>query len=191
MLIRLSNRFYAAARGWVIVVVLVLFVALAAVTRPGLAAVSGDIEGLDTRFFYTPEEAFANVAAYTPEARQTLNAFHLTADIVNPVLYSAFLVLLLSWLFQIGFAPESKMRILNIVPLGALLFDVLENIFITVMMVAHPAQPVWAAWSATVSTMAKFSFIYASTGLILVCLVGIVRRKINRQAADRAPVTER
>jgi len=191
MLKRLSKRFYAATRGWLVVVVFIALIAFVGMTLPGLTAVSGDMVGLDTRFYYTPAEAFANVAAYSPEARQTLNTFHLTADIVNPILYTAFLVLLLSWLFRVGFTSESRMRALNILPLGALLFDILENIFITVMMAAYPAQPVWAAWLATASTMAKFSFIYASAGLILMGLAGIVLRKINRHGADGAPITER
>ncbi len=191
MLARLSNRFYAAASGWPVGVVFIAFVAFAGVTLPGLKAVSGDIEGLDTQFFYTPEEAFANVAAYTPEARQTLNTFHLTADIVNPILYTAFLALLLSWLFRVSFATESRMRVLNIIPLGALLFDMLENIFITVMMAAYPAQPVWAAWLATASTMAKFSFIYASLGLILLGLAGVALKRINKNAVKGDLAIER
>ncbi|MCA9872216.1 MAG: hypothetical protein KC441_01120 [Anaerolineales bacterium] len=191
MLVRLSNRFYAAASGWLIVLILVVFVAFVAVTLPKVTAVSGNIEGLDTRFFYTPEEAFANVAAYSSAARQALNTFHLTVDIVNPILYTAFLVLLLSWLFRAGFPTESKMRTLNLIPLGALLFDILENIFITVMMAAYPAKPVWAAWLATVSTVAKFSFIYASLGLVLVGVAGVVLHKINNSRVQSAPAAER
>lgn len=190
MLAKLSNRFYAAARGWLVMVVFAAFTVFVVMTLPGLTAVSGDIEGLDTRFFYTPAEAFANVAAYSPKARQALNTFHLTADIVNPILYTALLVLLLSWLFRASFAPESRMRILNLIPLGALLFDILENIFITVIMAAYPAQPVWAAWLATASTMAKFSFIYASAGLILLGLAGVVLHKINKHEVNGDPAIE-
>lgn len=183
MLTKLSNRFYAGTRGWLIVLVFVALVVFMMVTLPGLTAVSNNIEGLDTMFFYTPEEAFANVAAYSAAARQTINSFHLTVDIVNPILYSAFLIMTISWLFQHGFAPESKMRPLNVIPLGALLFDVLENIFITIMMLVYPAQPKWVAWLATASTMAKFSFIYASLAMVLVGLAGAIMHKFNKNAA--------
>lgn len=189
MLARLSNRFRAAASGGLILAVLAAFVVFLAVTLPRLTAVSGDIQGLDTRFFYTPQEAFANVAAYSPAARRTLNIFHLTVDVVNPILYTAFLILLLSWLFRRGFPADSKLQRLNVVPLGALIGDVLENSFITVMMVAYPAQPEWAAWLATVSTMAKFSFLYASFGLVLIGLAGVIRNKVSQRSAGAAPVS--
>ncbi|MAT97118.1 MAG: hypothetical protein CL608_08250 [Anaerolineaceae bacterium] len=183
MLTKLSNRFYAGTRGWHILLVFVVLVGWMVVTLPGLTAVSHNIEGLDTMFFYTPDEAFANVAAYTAEARQAINQFHLTVDVVNPILYTAFLILLISWLFRRGFTPESKVRPLNIMPLGALLFDILENVFITIMMSAYPGQPRLVAWLATASTMAKFGFIYVSLALILVGLAGAIRRKFNKIVA--------
>lgn len=187
MLARVSKRFYACTRGWIILVVLAVFIGFVMVTLPGITAVSGDIKGLDTMFFYTPEQAFANVAAYTSEARATLNTFHLTADIVNPLLYTTFLTLLLSWLFQRGFTPESKMRKLNVIPLGALLFDFLENICITIMMSVYPAQPQAVAWLSTGSTMAKFTFIYVSLGLVLVGLVSAIVIKFSGVSSPSSP----
>lgn len=182
-----SDLFYRLAKGWLIVAVLLLFVGFMGLTLPGITAVSHNIEGLDTQFFYTPQQAFANVAAYSNEARAALNRFHLTVDVVNPLLYTTLLALLLSWLFQRSFMAAPGRRLLNIFPLGALLFDVLENISITIMMAAYPAQPVWAAWFATVSTMFKFSILYASLALILIGSAGALLARFNKAAAVPAP----
>lgn len=183
MIKTLSDLFYRYASGWLIGAVLLVFVGFVALTLPGLTAVSHNIEGLDTQFFYTPPQAFANVAAYSDEARTTLNRFHLTADIVNPILYSTLLALLLSWLFQRSFMAAPGRRLLNIFPLAALLFDVLENLAITRMMMAYPAQPVWVAWVATVSTMFKFSILYASLVLVLIGVAGALLARFSKAAA--------
>lgn len=183
MIKTLSDLFYRYASGWLIGAVLLVFVGFVALTLPELTAVSHNIEGLDTQFFYTPPQAFANVAAYSDEARTTLNRFHLTADIVNPILYSTLLALLLSWLFQRSFMAAPGRRLLNIFPLAALLFDVLENLAITRMMMAYPAQPVWAAWVATVSTMFKFSILYASLVLVLIGVAGALLARFSKAAA--------
>lgn len=177
MLSKLSSCFHALARGWLILLILVAFVVFLAVTLPGVQAASGNTEGLDTIFFYTPEEAFANVASYTDDGRDTLLIFHLTADIVNPFLYASFLTLVISWLFQRGFAPESKIQRLNVIPLGAAIFDLLENICIVVMLSAYPTLPRLVAWLSTISTMTKIIFIYGSMGLVL---IGLVRALMNR-----------
>ena len=184
MIKTLSDLFYRCSRGWLIVALLLVFVGFVALTLPGITAVSQNIEGLDTQFFYTPPQAFANVAAYSNEARAAINRFHLTADIVNPILYSTLLALLLSWLFRRSFMAAPGRRLLNIFPLGALLFDVLENISIAVLMTAYPAQPAWVAWMATISTMFKFSILYASLVLVLIGMVGALLARFGKVAAQ-------
>jgi hypothetical protein len=101
----------------------------------------------------------------------------LTADIVNPILYTLIFGLLISWLLQRGFAPASKVQALNVIPLGAAVFDVLENICLVAIILAHPAQPKIVAWLAAGCTMTKSSFLYAS---LLLVLTGLVKAAMNR-----------
>ena len=49
-------------------------------------------------------------------------------DIIYPIVYLFFFGLLISWLFQRGFASTSSMRKYNIMPLGTWFFGLLENI---------------------------------------------------------------
>lgn len=185
MLVTLSRRFHTWAKGWLVLASLAALVGFVALTIPVAQAASGDTEGLDTRFFYAPETAFATVASYTDTGRVTLRVFYLTGDIVNPILYTTFLALLISWLFQRGFDPESRLQILNVVPLGAAVFDLLENVSIVIMFSVHPAQPRIVAWLATTGTTLKYLFIYGSFVLVLVGLIGAAVRAGRLVAGKR------
>jgi len=53
--------------------------------------------------------------------------FHLTWDLLFPIIYFFFLGFLLSWLYKRGFKRDSKMQKLNLVSLVAAV-DLLEDI---------------------------------------------------------------
>jgi hypothetical protein len=177
MLSKLSSRFHSWARGWLILVLFAAMVVFLIVTLPGAEAASGGVEALDMKNFYTPEGAFATVASYDAAGRAWLCTYHLTGDVVNPILYTSFLILLISWLFQRGFKPESSMQKLNVLPIGAAIFDLLENICIAIMLSVYPAQPTPVAWLSTMGTTTKYIFIYTS---FLLVLVGLVKAAMNR-----------
>ena len=177
MITTLSNFLHKWAKGWLIFGLFTLLVVFVMITLPIAQNASTGIEGLDSRHFYAPEEALSTVAAYSENGRSLLRIFYLTADIINPVLYTLFLCLLISWLFQHGFKPGSRMQILNVLPVGAAIFDLLENLSIVKMLTTYPAQPALAAWLATVGTTSKYVFIYASVALVL---AGLVAAALNR-----------
>jgi hypothetical protein len=159
----------------------VAFVVYFAVTLPASqAAPGGNIEALDAQFFYTPEKAFSTVASYGDSAR-FWTRIYLTWDIVNPILYTLAFSLLISWLFQRSFKPEGKLQKLNVLPAGAGLFDVLENIGIVTLLTLHPTQPVVMSWLSTVCTMIKVSFLGVSTLLILTGLVEAAMNRFKKQ----------
>lgn len=177
MLAKISRLFHSWARGWLILALFAAFVVFVAVTLPVLqAAPGGSIVSLDTRFFYTPEEAFSTVGSYGDASRFWIRIY-LTWDIANPILYTLAFSLLISWLFQRSFKPGSKLQKLNVLPVGAGLFDLLENISIVTLLTAYPAQLTVVAWLSTVCTMSKISFLGVSTLLIL---FGVVRAAMNR-----------
>ena len=191
MLSILSRWFHTWARGWLVLATFAVLVGFVALTLPSVQAASGDTEGLDTRHFYTPSEAFATVTSYDETGRTALRVFYLTGDILNPTLYASFLILLISWLFQRGFRPESNMQKLNVLPIGAAVFDLVENICIVIMLWVHPVQPRIVAWLSTVGTTTKYFFIYGSFAL---ALFGLIKAAMNRfrkrqQQGNRLPTT--
>jgi len=180
MLSKLSKLFHSWARGWLIMALFAAFVVFEAVTLPLLqAAPGGNIESLDAQFFYTPEKAFSTVASYGDAGRFWIRIY-LTWDIVNPILYTLAFSLLISRLFQSSFKPGSKLQKLNVLPVGAGLFDLLENICIVTLLMVYPAQPAVVAWLSTVCTMCKTSFLGMSILLIMIGLAKSVLKKLRR-----------
>lgn len=176
MLSKISALIHSLARGWLILAIFAALIVFAAITLPVLqAAPGGNIESLDAQLFYTPEEAFSTVGSYG-EASRFWIWIYLTWDIINPILYTSTFSLLISWLFQRSFKPGRRLQKLNLLPLGAGLSDLLENISIVILLLAYPAQPTAVAWLSTCFTMSKMSFLGASTLLIL---LGIVRAAMN------------
>jgi hypothetical protein len=173
---RLSAQLHAWARGWILLALLVALVGFAVLTLPGAEAASGG-RALDAMLFYAPDEAFSILASYGDAGRVWIRTYYLTVDIVNPILYSLLFGLLLSWLFQRGFKPASRMQTLNVLPVGAAVFDLLENACIVGMLSVYPAQPRIVAWLATGCTMIKGCFLCLS---LLLVLVGLVRVAMNR-----------
>ena len=177
MLSKLSRLFHSWTRGWLILALFAAFVVFVAVTLPVLqAAPGGSIVSLDAQFFYTPEKAFSTVASYGDAGRFWIRIY-LTWDIVNAILYTLAFSLLISWLFQRSFNPGSKLQKMNVLPVGAGLFDLLENICIVTLLTVYPAQPAVVSWLSTVCTMSKMSFLGMSTLLIL---GGLVKAAMNR-----------
>lgn len=177
MVSMLSKKFDKWARGWVILLLYIALVAYIAITLPILqAAPGGDIVALDAQFFYTPEKAFSTVASYGGSAK-LWRSLYLSWDIITPLLYTLAFGLSISWLFQRGFGKDNQIQKLNLVPAGAGLFDLLENLSIVTMLSVYPARPAPVAWLSTVFTMLKVILLAMS---ILLILVGVVKAALNR-----------
>jgi hypothetical protein len=181
MLVRISHRLDRWARGWLVLALIVAFVAFEAVTLPMLRrAPGGDIVSLDARFFYTPQEAFSTIGSYAA-ARPFWIRVYLTWDIVNPVLYTLIFALALSWIFQRAFDAGSQIQRMNLLPLGAGLLDLLENACIVALFAIYPAHADIVAWLATVSTMGKVSLLCLSTLLILLGMIKLAADAIAKR----------
>jgi hypothetical protein len=100
----------------------------------------------------------------------------LTADIIYPIIYTLFYGLLLSWLLQRAYKPDSPMQKLNAMPAGAWLFDLLENIGIVSMLSMYPSQPSVLAWLTMIFGLVKWAF---AIGSILLSLFMLVKAGLN------------
>jgi hypothetical protein len=174
MLEKLSNKLKDFAKGWLVLVLFVLDGFFMFFVMPMLGALmQGDNGGpgpLDLNFFYTPDKAFAMIASYGEYGRAFYRNIELTADIIYPIVYTLFFSLCITWFFQRAFAAGSKLQRLNVVPFGAWLFDLFENLGIVVLLTVYPSQPAALAWLTAVFTALKWTFAGAS---ILLTLFGI------------------
>lgn len=185
MFTRLSGLLHRYAKGWLILVLFVLDVLFNVIilprTQAALEATSGGVGPIDLQFFYTPEKVASMIEAYGEAGRSTYRLFELTGDILYPIIYTLFFSLLLSWLLQRAFAGDSSVRLLNVVPFGAWLFDLLENLSIVIMLSMYPSTSVLIAWAATLFTIVKWVFAIATIVLIVFAFILAVKNRFKKQ----------
>lgn len=175
MLQKISSKFHAWTKGWLVLVLLALDMFFMMIVMPLTGALmksgTGLEQPLDLMFFATPDKMFAMIEIYGEFGRPFYRNVELTVDIIYPIIYMFAFGLLISWLFQRGFKSDSKMQKLNLMPVGMWFFDLLENLGIVTMLTMWPSQPVAMAWLTMIFTTVKWLFAFASLGLIVFGLV--------------------
>jgi hypothetical protein len=145
-LYKLSRRLKKYAKGWLIVILFLIDMAFTVFLMPFIDAfiekAPSNPVPIDLMFFYTPQTVYTEIAGFGDYLRLFYRTADLTIDLVYPLIYTLFFSLLITWLFKKGFAPNSDMQMLNVVPFGTLLFDLLENLGIVTMLSIYPATPV-------------------------------------------------
>lgn len=142
-----------------------------------LAMAAGNGAGpLDLEFFYTPEQALAAVDAYGETGRVVYRTIELTADVLYPLAYGLAYSLAISWFFQRAFPTESRLQRINLLPIGAVLFDLLENAAIVTLLSVSP-PPYLAAILASIFTPLKWAFAISS---ILATVIGLAAWAIGK-----------
>ncbi|HUX22447.1 MAG TPA: hypothetical protein VMW69_14510 [Spirochaetia bacterium] len=177
MLLKISRFFSAMAKGWLILVLLAIFIPYLLTTAPVLKTVpGGNITSLDAQVFYTPQQAFSTIASYGSSIPYWVR-IHLTWDLINPLMYTLLLSVAISWLLHRGFRPESRAAVFNLLPLAAGLSDILENLAIVVLLSVYPAKPVAVAIFGTLFSTLKMTFFGLS---VIMLLVAAARAALNR-----------
>lgn len=186
MLANLSNTLGKYANGWLALVLLAVWIIFNAVVLPGqqakIQAGSGGVGPIDLQLFYTPDKVYGMIEAYSPEGRAAYRLFELIGDILYPIVYTLFFALAITWLFQRGFPSTSGMHKYNVVPFGAWLFDLFENLGIVAMLSVYPSAPALLAWVSAVFTLVKWLFVIASILLLLAGLVMAVKNGFKKQS---------
>lgn len=187
MLNAISEKFHTWATGWRVIILLIAETFMMGYIMPlaggimALAANNG-VMPLDLMFFYTPRQAFEMMDKYGEAGRSIYLQIELTADIIYPIIYTLFYGLLISWLFQRAFKPDSKMQKWNLMPVGAWFFDLLENAGIVSMLMMYPSKPEVMAWLTMIFGSLKWASFVVTIGLVLVGLVKAALNRFRKQA---------
>ena len=187
MLNVISQKFHAWATGWRVIILLIAEALMMFYIMPIAAgimafAANNSVLPIDLMFFFTPDQAFEMMDKYGEAGRSIYLRIELTADIIYPMIYTSFFGLLISWLFQRAFKPESKMQKWNVMPVGAWLFDMLENSGIVSMLLTYPSKPEVLAWITMFFGTLKWAFFIVTIGLVLVGLVKAAMNGFRKQA---------
>jgi len=185
MLTKLSNALRKYATGWLVLILLAGDVFFNAVLLPGqqgkIEAGSAGTGPIDLQLFYTAEKVYDMIESYSPEVRTSYRVFEMTVDIIYPIVYTLFFSLALTWLFQRGFATTSTMQKYNVVPFGAWLFDLLENICIVTMLSIYPSTPTILGSIAGIFTLVKWLFAGMTIILMLIGLIMAIKNRFKIQ----------
>ncbi|MEW5939623.1 MAG: hypothetical protein AB1750_08180 [Chloroflexota bacterium] len=184
MLNKISSKFHAWAKGWLVIVMMALDMFFMGFVMPLIGGImkggTGLQQPLDLMMFATPDKMFAMIATYGDVS--FYRNVELTVDLfIYPPIYTLAFGLLISWLFQRAFKPDSKMMKLNATPVLAWMFDFLENMGIVTMLTMWPGKPVALAWLTMSFTAFKWLFVFATMGLALVGFVMAAMKGFKKQ----------
>lgn len=183
---RISNYFYQKTSLWVFLGSLVLFVLFMILVLPGEAArsdeVIGEVPSPDTSFYYSRDMLYQIAEDYGQEGRYYYIDSRITFDIIWPLVYTFFLINAISWMMDKTILEESKLRLLNLVPLAGMLFDFLENIANMVVMFRYPQPTDILASLAGMLTSIKWMLVSGSFLILVFAIllwVGVKTRIIK------------
>jgi hypothetical protein len=178
---KLSSWLQRLSTGWVTLVALLVFLLFTALVLPGQAAASpaGADWTPDLSFFYTADELYRLAEAYGEQGRAAYIEQRFTFDLVWPVVYTAFLVTAIGWLFRRAFAPGSPWQFANLAPVLGMIFDYLENISASLVMARYPAETPLVDGLAPIFTAVKWLLLGGSFGLLLIGMAGAVWQRLR------------
>lgn len=145
------------------------------------AAVGGTTKTPDTTFFYTAEELYRIAGELGEAGRSHYIRSRFTFDVVWPLVYLTFLVTTIGWLAQRSFDASSKWRPINLLPVAAALFDLLENSTASLVMARYPAMTPAVAELAGFFTLLKWIFVLVSFVALILTLFAAGIRRLSAQ----------
>ena len=110
----------------------------------------------DVRFAYSSQDLLQALPSYGSEARYLYAISEVTLDFIFPLLYTAFLIGIMAWLYRSAFPANSALHKLIYLPFGVLLADLLENISLTGLLLAYPPALIPLVRAASVFSLTKW-----------------------------------
>jgi len=186
MLRSLSAWLILHSPGWLVLLTLGGFIVFTAAVLPrqaaGAAEASAGAGSPDTSFFYSPADLAAMAEAYGAQGRQAYVRARYTFDVAWPLVYGLFLVTSISWLSRRGFPPGSSWRLGNLAPILAVIFDGLENLSTSVVMLRYPEPTQLLAALAPWFTAIKWILVAGSMLLLIVSALAALLRRLPPEA---------
>ena len=183
---KLSDWFYARSSGWIALVAVVIFLLFGMTVLPSQSALaetySAKVGVPDTSLFYTPQDLYHMAEVYGAEGRQAYVRARFRFDLIFPLVYTFFLITSISWLFKRLPLKNDLHRRLNLLPIGAMLLDFLENISAANVIGSYPATKPICSYIAVIATPLKWLFVGAS---FLSLLAAVVMRVLALIKSDK------
>jgi hypothetical protein len=167
---RISDWLRRVSTGWVALSALLIFLLFSALVLPQQATKAeqetGSVDSPDTSLFYSASDLYQIAESYGEQGRQAYVTARFTFDLIWPLVYTLFLATAISWVFGRAFASDSPWHRANLAPLLGALFDYLENLSTSLVMLRYPARTPVVDALASVFTVLKWGFLGASFVLL-------------------------
>lgn len=171
MLTKLSQFFNRYATGWNVLIFFALQMLFNLVVFPYFQAYGVDgkaLPVLDLRFGFTPDDAYEVINLYGDEGRAKMLFIGQVVDSIYPLVYTLFDILAITFLFNKILPTGSRLRILNLFPIFAMVFDFLENHFVGKLITIYPEHNDATAHLA--STFNQLKWTCAAVGILLIVI---------------------
>jgi hypothetical protein len=183
---QVSDWIHRVSNGWVALSTLIIFLLFTALVLPGQTSRAepeiGDAGSPDMSFYYTTDDLYQMAEAYGEEGRRAYVRARFTFDVIWPIVYTMFLSTAISWVYHRAFTPGNLWQRANLVPVMGALFDYLENVSTSLVMIRYPSPTAVVDVLAGFFTMVKWVFVSGSFVLLIVGLVlGIWQWLRNRE----------
>jgi uncharacterized membrane protein len=176
MLKTLSTKLYQLSSGSLTILALVIFALVVAFVLPQQAkqaeSVSGGAGSPDMSFFYSSTDLYNMAEAYGVDGRAAYVRARFTFDLIFPLSYLFFLATSISWVMKRAVPNSNSLwRLLNLFPVFGVLFDYLENISTSIVMVNYPQQTFLFDTLAPIFTLVKWFFVNGSFVILVPAVV--------------------
>lgn len=164
---------------------LAVFVIFSILTLPAQSALSASYSqgsgSPDTSLFYKGGDLYAMAKWYGAAGRAAYIHARWTFDLAFPFVYTFFLLTSISWLYNRIINEGSKGRLINLVPLSAMLFDLLENSMTTLVFAGFPNRLRFAEILASVFTPIKWLLVGGSFVLLVIGVLWVILRRRRKE----------
>ena len=170
---------------WMVIAAFIIFLAFSILFVPGqtrlVETYSADLGSPDTSLFYTPADLYHMAGTYGVEGRVAYIRARLTFDIAFPIVYTFFLITSISWLTNHVLEDGNEFRTANMLPLFAMLFDLLENTCTAFVFSSYPTYKPLLSMLAPFFTLMKWICVSSSFLFLFIVLVWYFLRRNHRK----------
>ena len=164
MLKKLSDWIYDKAHGGLVLLFLGLQILYASLILPQFQPKNNE-ELLDLQFGFDNATAYRILESYGEAGRADYIQLAAVWDILFPLIYTTFNVLLVSFLVRKVFPANKKIRLLNLVPLVNMLLDFNENFGNIQLTKTFPELS--GFWVNYASTSGIIKWIFSGIGMVI------------------------
>jgi hypothetical protein len=169
---RISNWLYRVSTGLIALISLVIFILFITLILPDqsskLEMRIGSAGSPDTSFIYSATELYHFAEVYGETGREAYVRARFSFDLIWPLVYTLFLSTSISWVLSRAFTPGSMWKRVNLVPILGLVFDYLENLSTSLVMLRYPDRTAVVDILAPVFTLIKWVFVIGSFVLLII-----------------------